>query len=509
MFRTTSLLGAAALVSFIASAHAGPAANKESNFPAGLAIGDRTVMVLSPPEEFKSSPAAEVSNVIYMNRCTGGCMVTGGTLNDARNHVAAYIPAGQYQIDEYKNNAGDIGTAADEEWNMLVQCVREIYSPFNVTVTDVKPTSGNWSEAIVGGVAADVGMDPNVGGVAAFSCAPRDNALSFTFANSSFYFRGTQARVWELCAVVGQESAHNFSLDHSYEFADGQSACNDPMTYRTDCGGQKFFRNKAARCGEFEVRDCSLGSVCGGGGGTSQNSHQKLLSIFGPGQSLVPAPTVAINTPMAGATVTDGQIVGFQAGSKRGVERSELYLNGWKWAEVKGAGFGSSGQANPSNYTVKFPAGVPNGVIDVQIKAYDDLEVMTASETVTVTKGAPCASADSCAAGQKCEAGKCFWDPPTGKLGDACTYQQFCESDLCVQTDDGGYCSQDCIVGATGACPMDFECVAAGASGACLPIETGGCCNIGGGGAAWVHGGLSLFVLGLVLRRRRRERDRL
>jgi MYXO-CTERM domain-containing protein len=150
-------------------------------------------------------------------------------------------------------------------------------------------------------------------------------------------------------------------------------------------------------------------------------------------------------------------------------------------------------------------------VIDIVIKSYDDLGIMGESQVVTVTKGAPCANADSCAKGQKCEAGKCFWDQPSGKLGDSCDYEQFCESQQCVITDQGGYCSQDCVVGATDACPMGFDCVEAGASGACIPVEEGGCCSVGGDGpsAVWIHGSLSLFVIGLVVRRRRRRRDRL
>lgn len=514
MVRTLSLsLGATALLALApTTVHADDNASpKPSDVPAGTVIGTRNLMVVTPPEQFNSSPAVEVSNVIWMNRCTDGCMITGGTINDARQHIVAYIAPGQYQIPEFSNNAGEIGTAADAEWNQLVQCVKEMYSPFNITVTDVKPASGNYSEAIVGGVSGDLGMDPNVGGVAAFSCAPRDNAISFTFSDSGFYhYPDLQTRIWELCAVVGQESAHNFSLDHAYEFFDGTSACNDPMTYRTDCGGQRFFRNKQARCGEYEVRDCYLGQAVCGGSGTGQNSHQKLLSIFGAGQSLIPAPTVAVTFPAAGGTLTNGQAIAFQAGSKRGVEKNELYLNGFKWGEVAGAGFGPSGQKNPADYTTTLPNGVPDGVIDIQVKAYDDLGLATMSEPVTVTKGAPCTSADSCLAGQKCDAGKCYWDPPSGQLGDSCDYNQFCESLMCVQTDDGGYCSQECVVGSTDSCPMGMECVAAGTSGACLPADTGGgCCSVGGGGAVWVHGGVSLLVLGMVLRRRRRRADRL
>jgi hypothetical protein len=513
MLRTFSLSFGAALVALAATAHAEPQqATKLSDFANGTWIGSSQShlwMVVTPPEAFNSSPPFEVSNVLYLNRCTGGCNVTGtDNVNDARMHISSYISPGPHVVSEYKNNDGMTGAAADAEWNQLVQCIREIYSPFNIVVQDTPPTgTGNYTEALIGGLSGDVGLSQSVGGVAPAhnSCEPNDNAMSYTFANNSYYFYPgePQRRVWELCAVAGQESAHHYGLDHSYEFFDGTSACNDPMTYRTDCGGQKFFRNKAAKCGEDKVRTC----FCGG----LQNTHQKILSVFGegPNTALIPPPTAVVNSPMNGATAIEGQVVAFQAGSKRGVEHAELYLNGWKWADVKGAAFGGNGQLNPSNYSTKFPSGVPNGVIDIQIKAYDDLAVSTLSAPVTVTKGAPCTSADACAKGQKCEAGKCFWDPPTGKLGDACDYQQFCETNQCTMTDQGGFCSQECIVGGTGACPDGFECVQAGSAGACLPADDGGgCCSVGGADAMWVHGGLSLGVLALVMRRRRR-RDRL
>jgi hypothetical protein len=507
MFRTTSL-GIAALLSIAAIAHADPAQGtyeKKIPYADGTWIGGgprHTWMVVTPPSAFLSSPPFEVSNILYLNRCTGGCTVTGGTINDAHQHITTFISPGPHTVSEYKNNAGMTGTAADDEWNQVVQCVKELYSPFNIMVTDQPPPmTVNYEEAIIAGTSADVGLTAAVGGVAPAhdGCAPNDNALSYTFANNSYYFGDVQYRVWEVCAVAGQESAHHYGLDHEYEFFDGTSACNDPMTYRTDCGGERFFRNKAAKCGEDMVRDC----FCGG----LQNSHAKILGVFGegPNKSLIPPPTVAVNSPTMGATAIEGQVVAFQAGSKRGVEKSELYLNGWKWGtDVKGAAFGQNGQLNPSNYSTKFPAGVPNGVIDIQVKSYDDLGAATMSAPVTVTKGAPCTTADTCAKGQKCEAGKCFWDQPTGMLGDTCDYQQFCVSNSCVMTDSGGYCSQDCVLGATDACPMGFECVANGSSGACIPADNGGgCCSASGPNTALLQGGLSMLVLGLVVRRRR------
>ena len=512
MPRTFALSLGAALIAFAATAAADPAApQKLSDFPAGTWLGNgRLKMVVTPAQAFNTSPPFEVSNILYLNRCTGGCNVTGGTINDARQHIATYITMGPHVVTEYKNNAGQIGAAADAEWNQLVQCVKEIYSPFNIVVMDTPPTgTGNYTEAIVGGQSEDVGLTQAVGGVAPAhdGCDPNDNAMSFSFANNAYYFDGgnPQYRIWEVCYVVGQESAHHYGLDHAYEFFDGTSPCNDPMTYRSDCGGQRFFRNKAAKCGEDQVRNC----YCGG----LQNSHAKLLNVFsvGPNVALIPPPTTVINAPMANTTVPDQAVIAFQAGSKRGIEKSELYLNGYKWGEVKGAAFGPNGQLNPSNYSTKIPAGVPNSVIDIQIKSFDDLGAATMSAPVRVTKVAACTSADTCLKGQKCDAeGRCFWEPPTGKLGEACEYMQFCESNLCVQTDSGGYCSQDCIVGAMGTCPKDFECVAAGVSGACLPVDDGGgCCSVGGPDAVWAHAGMSLFVLGLLMRGRRRRRDRL
>lgn len=482
--------------------------------PPGTLVGEgRLKMAVTPPEQFRSSPPAEVSNVLYLNRCTGGCMVTGGTTNDARQRISTYIAPGPHVVSEYQNNERQTGSAADAEWNALVQCIREIYSPFNVVVTDTPPTgTGNYTEAIIGGTSEDVGLDSaEVGGVAPAhtSCAANDNALSYSFANNSYYFHnasggltGTQLRVNEICYVAGQESAHHYGLDHSFEYFDGSSACNDPMTYRTDCAGQKFFRNKAAKCGEFSgVREC----MCGG----LQNTHQKILSVFGPGTGpQIPPPTVSITSPANGATATNGQVVSFSAGSKRGVARSDLYLNGYKWGTVEGAAYGQNGQPNPSTYNILFPSAVPDGVIDIEVRAYDDLEANTTSATIRVTKGAPCTSASTCAKGQQCDGeGRCYWEPPTGQLGDSCDYNQFCESNMCIETTDGALCSQDCVVGAADSCPMDYECVANGASGACIPTSGGGgCCSVGGAGGLWGHALVSLGALGLVLRRRRRAR---
>jgi MYXO-CTERM domain-containing protein len=306
-------------------------------------------------------------------------------------------------------------------------------------------------------------------------------------------------RVYNICWTAAQESAHNYGLDHAFQYSDGQSACNDPMTYRTDCGGEKFFRNKGALCGENTVRAC----ICPG----NQDSHQKLLTLFGPGTVITPPPTVSIVLPAPGAVIASGAAVQAKSYSQRGVARVELWLNNHKWAEAKGAAFGSQGQPE-TTYALTLPNNVPNSVIDIVTKSYDDLEEETDSATVTVTKVAPCATADTCLKGQKCEAGKCFWDPPTGAIGVSCTYNEFCIDGLCAGPDTQQICTKNCILGSTDACPMGFDCVAtADTMGICLPPDSGGCCSVDheSSHAIWVHAGLGALVIGLVLRRRRRR----
>ena len=463
------------------------------------ALGKSRVLVPTPPEKFTPHESV-ISPWLYLNRCTGGCVINFGNVNDARTNTST-IPMGTqttFMISEFRDAAGNTGALADAEWNAIVQCMKEVYSPFALNVTDQRPTTGvSYTMGIIAGRSSEIGWSAGTMGVAPGGCQPQDNVISFSFANQ----HGNFDRVWNICWTAAQETAHAFGLDHEFQFSDGTSACSDPMTYRTDCGGQKFFRNKAAQCGEESARMCS----CGG----SQNSHVKIRAVFGDGVSLVPPPTVEIVAPVPGTPITNATAVAASAGSKRGVAKVELWINKFKWAEKPGALFGPSGQLNPSPYSIPLPAMVPDGNMDLVVKAYDDLGIMTESQTVMVVKGAPCTSASTCAKGQKCEAGYCLWDPPTGQLGDKCEYPQFCESMLCADALDGDdFCSQECIVGASDACPMGYTCESgSGAtSGLCAPEDRGGCpCSTGGrssaGGVAMM---LSVLVLGLVLRRRRR-----
>ncbi len=476
--------------------------------------------------EIHTAATAPIATELYINRCVGGCTIHGGGIDDAMNHIST-LPCsggascgggqcfcmtsgtGTFTMSEFQNDAGQAGSAADADWNALMKCIQEVYSPFGVKVTDQLPGQGqSYNEGIAAGVADDIGYSSaSLGGIAHVSsdCTPQNDIMSFTFANE---YHGP-GRVNEICAVVAQETAHSYGLDHEYSFPgsttggpvdmNGASACTDPMSYRSDCGGERFFRNQSARCGEFAPRPCN----CGG----DQNSHVRILTAAGPGTPITTPPTISIATPASGATATNGQQVTAIAGAQRGIATLELWLNGYKWASVSGAPWGPAGQPDPASYQLAFPADVPDGVIDIVVKAYDDLPVETDSATVTVTKGVPCASASACAKGQQCDStGRCFWAAPTGMLGDACDYPQFCVSGICDGTASKTICTQSCIVGASDSCPAGYDCLMTnGVDGVCFPPDSGGgCCDAGAGGAL-ANGGLAAIVLGFVVRRRRRQ----
>ncbi len=461
-----------------------------------LAGPRRDVTVDVPATGQRDAPAA-VSRVIYLERCRGSCTVRLGA-TDARTGTSMVPKRTVSTITEFASAAGTLGADADADWAAIVQCLTEVYSPYDVTVTDQKPAApASYHEAIIAGRPANIGLTDDILGAAplASDCRPLDNSLSFTFANQ----HPPADRIHNICWTAAQEIAHAFGLDHEYEFSNHRSACSDPMTYRGDCGGEKFFRDEPATCGEDAARACKCGGL--------QTSHRKLLVVFGPGTPITPPPTIALQSPVAGGAL--GATASATAGAQRGVARVELVINGFAWATAPGAKFLADGQPDPSSYQLTVPAALPDGIIDVSAVAYDDLGLAAASPIITLTRGAPCTAASSCATGQRCDAGRCLWDPPAGELGDACTYPQFCKSLRCEGAAGAQACSATCQIDGD-PCAADQFCqplTTGSSSGVCV-AGGAGCCSASRGAGGWLAGGLAIAVLGAARRRRRPLRSR-
>jgi hypothetical protein len=162
-------------------------------------------------------------------------------------------------------------SGGDKKWKSLVACVQKLFSPFDVVVTDTRPTDANFLMVAVGGKPADIGMKDghHVAGLAPFNGGVIPRAVVFAFAATN------NNDVQAVCETIGMEVAHAYGLDHEY-------LCKDVMTYLQSCG-KKSFVDASASCGEAKKRACE-------GGALTQNSYQVLLSVLGAAPAAAPAP---------------------------------------------------------------------------------------------------------------------------------------------------------------------------------------------------------------------------
>ncbi|HTM19396.1 MAG TPA: hypothetical protein VL172_02775 [Kofleriaceae bacterium] len=265
------------------------------------------------------------SQILYLNRCRGGCDVEPGQ-DDARVDRSS-VPSQPSHLDAFDGN--------DNAWARIVDCVTALYAPFGLKITDVDPGDTPHFEAMVAGRPQDVGMGSNVGGVAPFTCGVIENAISFTFAN---VLSGPET----ICEIIGQESAHTFGLDH-------ELLCDDPMTYLNDCG-PKCFRDEIVDCGEYESRPCYCGPA-------QQNSYQYLLDRFGPGPGL---DGVRFEEPRPGSLVLPGFHVRVEplVPCPRGVQA---------WIEAKGGDL-ALGEIRNWPYVFDSPDDLPLGALRVRVE---------------------------------------------------------------------------------------------------------------------------------------------
>jgi len=405
-----------------------------------------------------------ISHVIYLNNCLpNGCTVHPGEDNALTD--TSSIPQQQATLTAWPH-----GTVA---WNNFVQCVRDMYAPFDIQITDVDPGNAPHSEVMVAGNADAIGV-PGAGGVAPFIPCDgqlQDNVISFVFAadiaNQDF-----------LCWAAAQESSHVFGLDHELN-------AKDPMTYLSPPVKKPGFQNEASSCGENEgqPRMCWCG-------GSKQNSYQYLMDTFGPSH-LDPA-TLAITEPADGAWVKPGFNVRFAVMSQLSVTTAAMQVDGTQTQSIA--------QGDPLVF--KTATDLAGGDHTIGVTAQDSAaRDITGQITVHVTSR--CDGGSACAKDFHCLGGYCLpgADVPGG-LGAACTGNSDCITGSCGSDGTNMLCTGACDTGQS--CPDGYTCYATAAdSGVCWPApkQDGGCSTSSGPSPL-----LALFGLGalLVLGRRRR-----
>src|SRR5262245_49384478 len=281
-----------------------PTAVAASPMPAGITL-ERKLL----PAANTDPAAVAQSRIIYLNH--NGVTLRPGD-DDSRANTSSII-SGLSTVPKWN--------VSDATWQATVACFKDIWSRFDVTITDVDPGNAAHMEAVFGGFPQNVGMPSGVGGVSPFTsdCAIIENSIVFTF--TEVFPEDPQL----ICEVMSQEVAHSYGLDH-------ELLASDPMTY-LDYNGKRSFKDQLVSCGEFNARACGIGgSVCR----NKQNSVQLLLQRIGAAD-LVP-PTLAITSPADGATGAPGFEVDATASDNVAVTMATLAIDGAAAGATPGAG---------------------------------------------------------------------------------------------------------------------------------------------------------------------------
>ena len=222
------------------------------------AMADLVVVKDAVVQRFDGPPP--VPRVIFLDRRPR--TVTAG-VDDAARGASSVVA---HQGDAPRTMPGWRGST--KGWSELVACVRGMFAPFDVVVTDQPPTTPEHVLVVVGGRPKDLGVkDAQVAGLAPFSGGIIPRPVVFAFAATQRH----QPR--GVCETIAMEVAHAYGLDHAY-------LCSDVMSYLRPCGKRKFV-DRDAPCGEKKPRPCA-------GGAASQNSHRLLLRALGPAGAQAP-----------------------------------------------------------------------------------------------------------------------------------------------------------------------------------------------------------------------------
>src|SRR5579862_7075483 len=110
MVRTVSKwFGVAVVLGLSAIAFADPANPVPNPNAPTLEPGQGQRVVVDTPISQFTVAGASISPFIYLNRCTGGCTVTGSGTNDARTQQSSIPTPGTHTIGEFQNSFQQIG----------------------------------------------------------------------------------------------------------------------------------------------------------------------------------------------------------------------------------------------------------------------------------------------------------------------------------------------------------------------------------------------------------------
>lgn len=299
-----------------------------------------------PDDVTINASARAASRTIYLNR-TGVTLSPG--MNDARANTSSLVSA-QVHVPGWQ--------ASSDLWSQTVTCLREMFAPFDVHLTETDPGNVQHIEAVFGGSAATLGLPVNSAGVSPFStsCKVIESSIVFTFTDVI----PQNARV--ACEVMAHEIAHSYGLDH-------ELLASDPLSYLS-YAGKRAFQDVLADCGEVSPRACGIEGwpSCR----EKQNSYALLMERIGAaGTGDIDAPIVAITSPANGATVDAGFTITAAVSDDVAVKSTVLSIDGVGAGTLTAAPwqFVAPGELSPGHHIVELTAtdGANETVVSIDV----------------------------------------------------------------------------------------------------------------------------------------------
>ncbi len=214
------------------------------------------------------SPIAHAERLVFVQR--DGVHVKPGA-DDAAAHTSSIVP---------RATTIKPWDASDEVWAETLACLRRIYAPFAVTITEDDPGDTPYIAAVFGGTPLQLGLARNVRGY-----APLRSDCSLIESGYVFAFTELEPDAAAACRTMAQEIGHSYGLDH--ELREG-----DVMSVQA-FDGERSFGAEVVACGESSARPCGPSGRCR----ASQSSYRVLADRLG---------VAGEGTPIAGAGCSSG-----------------------------------------------------------------------------------------------------------------------------------------------------------------------------------------------------------
>ena len=421
----------------------------------------------------RAVPNVVNSHTLFLNNCQpNGCALKVGNTNATT--LTSDIPSSNTTLSAFS------GTA--QNWSDILACVTMVMKPFNITVTDKQPTSGDYFEVIIAGDPRQMGLPCDASGcvlgIADYPCQqPIDcgrkyipDALVFDFANVA-----GPAMTTLVCGTAAQEIAHAWTLDHA-------TPATDPMTYNNYVAPLKF--QDAAPCGSDCLYSCPGGTgtcnafgvpctsgrhTCMSSGQSTQDEIKIISALMGPAGAV--APTLTVSKPVNGGGIQAGGEIDVTCTSSDGIEEVDYSFDGVP-----------AGQLTTAPFTFNVTSSAKDGSHTITIMCTSNLQA-SSTQTLDVLVGAKCSSDSDCNPNYICYDGACVAGPMAmGGLGATCSQNSDCQSGSCASDGSKSACVVPCDT-SSAHCPSGFGCVGVGSSGTagvCFPgADSGGCCDAG------------------------------